>query len=189
MRSPIYLRLLEILAQVSLISIGNKACRDEYPDFLNNNAQAAGKNLRNLGCEDFFVLVGFLDTLVAAVCSKALVGKNHLSVSVVYFQNLNFKFVAYVQDFCEINRVIIRVLSTGKDTVGLGADVQDGLIGFYVDDLSLYYLSGVNGSMIFFGVDAPAVMPITFSAPVRVRCKSFHVCMKKVFGHSFLQIS
>ena len=81
----------------------------------------------------------------AAVCSKALVGKNYLSVSVVYFQNLNFKFVAYVQDFCEINRMIVRVLIPGENAVRLCADIQDRLIGLDVDDLSLDYLSGVNG--------------------------------------------
>ncbi len=137
--------LSEILAQVSLISIGDKACRDEYSDFLNNNAQTAGKDLCDLGSENFLVVVRFLNALVAAVCREALVGKDDLAVSVIHFQNLDFKFVAYVQDFCEINRMIVRVLIPGENAVGLCADIQDRLIGLDVDDLSLDYLSGVNG--------------------------------------------
>ena len=136
--------LSEILAQVSLISIGNKACRDEYSDFLDNYAQAAGKDLCNLGCEDFLIVVRFLNALVTAVCREALVGKDNLAVSVIDFQDLDFKFVAYVQDFCEINRMIVRVLIPGKDTIGLGADIQDRLIGFDIDDLSLDYLTGMD---------------------------------------------
>ena len=49
-----------------------------------------------------------------------------------------------MQDFCEINRMIIRVFIPGKDTIGLSADIQDCLIGLDIDDLSLDYLTGMN---------------------------------------------
>ena len=93
--------LICILRQVFLIGIGNKTCRDEDTNFIYNNNQTAIQYLCYFCFQNFMVVEGFFDSLVASVSSKSLVGQQNLSLTVIDFQYFCFHAVANMNCICE----------------------------------------------------------------------------------------
>ena len=130
--------LIEILVQISLICIRYKAGRDKYSDFLYDNTEAARKNLSNLCLENFPVVISFFNSLVAAIRSKSLVGKDDLSFTVVGLQNLNFQLVADFKDFCQVDGAVICIFASTQNAIGFAANIQNGFIRLNINDAAFY---------------------------------------------------
>ena len=109
--------LILILCEILLIRIGNQGSGDKHADALYIDGKSAIEHLYDLGSEDFLVVVGLLNPLVAAVSSQPLVGKNDLSVSVVHLEDLDLERIARVKNSREIDRIIIGVFAASQNTV------------------------------------------------------------------------
>ncbi len=83
--------LILILGEISLIGIRDKRSRNKDTNAFYRYTQAAVKHLINFCGEDFFVVVSFLNSLVAAVSSQSLIGKNNLTVSVINLEDFYLK--------------------------------------------------------------------------------------------------
>ena len=133
--------LSRILGQISLIGIGNEACRNEYSGLLDIHAQSAVKYLGYRRFQNFLCLKCFLKTLVAFLSRKSLVSQDNLSFAVVYFQYFRFHGIAHMHRICEHDGAVVRVLALCNNTVCLISDIQDDLIIFHIDDSTLHDLS------------------------------------------------
>ena len=67
-----------ILAEIFLIRIGNKACRDKYSYFINCCTNTAAKNLCNCSFQHFVVFICFAQSLISFFCSQSLICKKNL---------------------------------------------------------------------------------------------------------------
>ena len=83
----------------------------------------------------------FFNSLVASVCSKTLVGKENLTLTVIYFQNLDFHGVTNLGNRGKIHAGVVGVFVLGKNTVRFVSDVQNDLFRFHIDDCTFDYLS------------------------------------------------
>ena len=133
--------LICILRQIFLIGIGNKTCGDEDTNFIYNNNQTAIQYLCYFCFQNFMVVEGFFDSLVASVSSKSLVSQLNLSLTVIDFQYLNFHRVTRFYDSCQIQIGVIRIFVSGQNAVRFASDVQYGFFRLHINDCTFNYLS------------------------------------------------
>ena len=133
-----------ILAEIFLIRIGNKACRDKYSYFINCCTNTAAKNLCNCSFQHFVVFICFAQSLISFFCSQSLICKKNLTLSVIYFQYLNCHCITYGYNCCKVKRLIVGIFALCDDTVCFISNVQDNLIRFHVDYCTFDNLSIVN---------------------------------------------
>jgi len=86
--------LSEIFAEIFLIAVGNKACRDEDSGSVNLNGDSALKDSRNLSGKDFLIIESFFDTLVSLLLLNSLIGYDNLTFTIVNLENLYLKLVS-----------------------------------------------------------------------------------------------
>ncbi len=92
------------------------------------------------------VVVGILDSLVAALESESLVGENHLALAVVDLDDLDFHLVADMELCGQIQVVVIGILLAGQDPVRLVVNVKDRFLGLNIDYRTFDHLSCMNCS-------------------------------------------
>ena len=133
-----------IFAQVLLIRVWNQACRNEYTYSFYLCAQSAAKDLGNCCLQYLFILKSFFQPFIALFSSQPLISQQHLSFPVIHLQHLHCHGVSYGNDRCQIKRRIIGILILCNDTVCFISNVENDLIGLYIDYCPFYNFSIVN---------------------------------------------
>ena len=90
------------------------------------------------------VLKCFFQSLISFFCCKTFVGQNHLSFTVINFQNFCFHLIIHMYYFMEVYALVIGIFAFRNDTVCFVPYIQDDFVIFHIDNCTFDYLSIMN---------------------------------------------